>query len=382
MSGRLKKSRPPDRDRIDDARLKLTGTPAHINAIEDRLLGKLMPESHGKVTRGGLLAEEGRGGDDRVTLLTPKEQKLLALLGGSGAANPATGLLEMQDGNGTGTAGDGNTGMGGNGSVGDPGPGQSGGPSSAPGGGNGYSGYNDIGVAPPGSLFGPDRVRPDLSYYDGPVTTESLMNTPNGFRADGYEGISMMQYSPPDTFGRLWDVFRHGPPPSYKALGAVPGRYGMPTARGPGIVGTAVANFGGPMMSAAMALGNKFDQAMSPATRAASLAENQATGSRNSTGNDARQGHTVGQRVDAFGSPLPEPGAGTAGGLLADGTGTVGAGTGTIAPGGVTTPAAMTPFEVADAGGGGSNTVTGLPVPIQNLLMDYIFRGWKGNGYG
>ena len=32
------------------------------------------------------------------------------------------------------------------------------------------------------------------------------------------------------------------------------------------------------------------------------------------------------------------------------------------------------------SGRGGSNTLTGLPQPVQNLLADYIWRGRQGRG--
>jgi hypothetical protein len=99
---------------------KLAGDPAHINPKEDRLLQRLLPGSHGRVLTSGALAKAGRLGDDRVTLVNPREAQLLKRRGGSGTRNPATGLREYVDGMG----GSDNPGGGHNG---DQGPGGTGG---------------------------------------------------------------------------------------------------------------------------------------------------------------------------------------------------------------------------------------------------------------
>jgi hypothetical protein len=89
------------------AKLALAGVPAHINPREDRLLRRLLPESHGRVLTSGRLAKAGRLGDDRLTLVNPREAKLLKRRGGSGARNPATGLREFEDDKGDGNPGGG-----------------------------------------------------------------------------------------------------------------------------------------------------------------------------------------------------------------------------------------------------------------------------------
>jgi hypothetical protein len=130
---------------------KLMGDPAHINPKEDRLLRQLMPESHGRVLVSGLLAELGRRGDDRVTLVNSREAKLLKRRGGSGARNPASGLREYEDDSGTGNPGGGHNGDTGPGSSGMGGPGSStstgSSTSSSPGGGTSVGGGTDVGPA-------------------------------------------------------------------------------------------------------------------------------------------------------------------------------------------------------------------------------------------
>lgn len=112
---------------------KLAGDPAHINPREDRLLRRLLPGSHGRVLTSGALAEAGRLGDDRLTLVNPREAKLLKRRGGSGAINPVTGLREFEDDAGNGNPGGGHNADGGAASGGYGGGGV--GATSSPGGG-------------------------------------------------------------------------------------------------------------------------------------------------------------------------------------------------------------------------------------------------------
>lgn len=339
--GRIEKKPPTRRDAEDRVRLKTAGVPAHINPREDDFLKRALPEMAGKVVKSGLLAEAGVRGDDRVTKLTARERAMLKARGGSGTRNPATGLLQYY---GDGSADDSSHGTGvgpsGESGLGDAAQGNN----SGSGGNNTYSGDWSGGMS--------------LGYaapYD-PTTMpsiESILNTPNGYRAEGYEGLSMRQYSPPDTFGRLLDTYRYGPPPSYTARGKVPGGLGMPNSLGPGIVGKAVANFGGPMMSGLMNLGTHMDQAMSPESRAASLAENAAQGAKNSTGRDPVSGMT---REDmARATPGATSGAETAK---------------LVPPAGYTVNAAG---QIVPAQGG--NNRPAYQDPIRNLLYDYIIRG-------
>jgi len=358
MAGKLHKARPTRRDAEDAAVLKRAGNPAHINAAEDRLLARVLPEAHGAVIKRGLLAEAGRRGDDRVTRLIPAEAELLKRRGGAGTRNPVSGLLEYYDGDdddgNTSAAGENTGGMDtsnpNSGVTSDMGPSPSAGGNSggytSDFGGLGYRGYDA-------------RTMPSI---------ESLLNTPSGYRAPGYEGLSMTQYSPPDTFGRLLDVFRYGPPPSYKALGTVPGRYGGPTGRGPGIMGTMVAQLTGQPMSAMMGLGMKFDQAMSPESRAASLDANQKQGAQNSGGRD----HWTDDHRYTPGAynPYQDARSGVASGAQT-----------------AELPQAPPGYTVNPAGqivpmAGQDNNRPAWRDPAQNLIADYIWRGRTGRGFG
>lgn len=340
------------RDAADAVRLKAEGEPGHINAREAQLLEALMPEAAGPVVTKGLLAEAGRRGDDRVTRLIPAEAALLKARGGSGTVNPASGMLEYWDSDG------GLSGSEGNDSVGN----------------GGRSGDSKAGDALGGGGGGNDPLGLSYRAYDPRTmpSIESLLNTPSGYRAPGYEGLSMMQYSPPDTIGRLIDTYRYGPPPSYKALGAVPGRYGAPTGRGPGIMGTMAGFLSGNPMGAAMSLGMHFDQAMSPESREKSMAENQATGARNSTGGDADtvsglsvadlMAHTPGARSGAQTAQEPA-----------------------VPPGYAMNPAGqIVPLPQLSGGPWADPRGNNRPAyqdPIKNMLYDYIWRGPSGRGW-
>ncbi len=354
------------RDAADTVRLKAAGDPAHINAHEARLLQRVMPEAAGPVVTKGLLAEAGRRGDDRVTKLIPAEAALLRSRGGSGTVNPATGLLEFED-----DAGNGNPGGGHNADGGASSGGYGGGVSSSPGDGGSYG----TGYGPPdpfeGSLFGralPEITpSPTLGYraYD-PATMpsiESLLGAPNNYRDPNYEDLSMIQYSPPDTFGRLFDTYRYGPPPSYQMRGQVPGQYGIPNELGPGFARKAVSTLAGPIgpaLSVAMNLGMHMDQAMSPETRTASLAENQAQGTKNSTGQD-RADPGSGMSVADMAAAMPGARSGAETAAL------------TPPPGYTTNPAG----QIIPLPRGNSRN-NPLRDPIRNWLADYIMngRGW------
>jgi hypothetical protein len=348
------------RDAEDKVRLKMAGVPAHINPREDAYLKRTLPEAAGKVIKSGLLASAGILGDDRVTKLTPKERALLKARGGSGDRNPNTGLLQFED-----DAGNGNPGGGHNAdnSASQGGYGGGVGATSSPGsaadqGGTSYGPARDVGYAWGNAPTG--YRSPDDPYSGNLPSTESLLNTPNGFRAPGYEDISMHQYSPPDTLGRLLDTYLYGPPPSYTALGQVPGRYGAPTGRGPGIAGSVTASFGGPMMSAMMGLGMHMDQAMSPATRTASLSANQAQGAKNSTGSDPRTGLTLAELRQST------PGARSNAETVAA----------PVAPPGYTVNPAG---QIVPQHGGKDRPAH--QDAIKNLLYDYIWRGPSGRGW-
>jgi hypothetical protein len=332
-------------------------------------MGKInkAPRTRRDAADAARLQAKGQHGDTVLAHINPQEARLLDYLADrkiDAPRNPKTGLLSfgMSDGEGPsgndsnpggvggGPAG-GNTGggIGGNtaGGLGGEGGGYNG--STV----NGYGGYADLG----GYISGlTERAYNPLSD----PSIESLLNTPNGFRAPGYEGLSLHQYSPPDTFGRLLDTYLYGPPPSYTALGQVPGRYGAPTGRGPGIAESVVSNFGGPMMSAMMGLGMHMDQAMSPATRAASLSANQAQGAKNSTGSDPRTGLTLAELRQST------PGARSNAETVAA----------PVAPPGYTVNPAG---QIVPQGGGKDRPAH--QDAIKNLLYDYIWRGPSGRGW-
>ncbi len=362
--GKIQKKPTTRRDAEDRVRLKTAGIPAHINPAEDDFLKRVLPEAAGRVVKSGLLAEAGRRGDDRVTKLIPAEAALLKSRGGSGTVNPASGLLEFSSAsdNGADSQGD-------KGTEGDQGPG-------------GSSGPGGQGVGPTGhgadSPVGPSHTDSDQGFglgyrgYDrrSMPSIESLLNAPNNYRAPGYEDLSMMQYSPPDTFGRLFDTYRYGPPPSYTARGQVPGRYDPPSGRGPGIMGTITNNLAGSVlgmnpMSMAMSLGMHFDQAMSPETRAASLKENQERGAVNSGGRhhwteDPLYKPGAELRYAAASAPGARSGAETEAAPVAPAGYTINP-AGQIVPGRGDRP----PHQDA----------------IKTLLYDYIWRGPSGRGW-
>jgi hypothetical protein len=138
---------------------RLSGEPAHINPREDRMLRRLLPGSHGRVLTSGMLAEAGRLGDDRLTLVNPREAKLLKKHGGSGARNPVTGLREFEDDAGNGNPGGGHNadGPASNGGYG------GGGAASSP--GDGPSNRSGIG---PGGFFSPGENLSVESEIGGP----------------------------------------------------------------------------------------------------------------------------------------------------------------------------------------------------------------------
>jgi hypothetical protein len=107
-------------------------------------------------------------------------------------------------------------------------------------------------------------------------------------------------------------------------------------------------------------LGMHMDQAMSPETRAASMEANQAQGSKNSTGRD--DNGVAGQQPDPAQAAVPPALA-----LALDDT--------TSAPGYVIAPDG----RISRPGGRSDRTLSGLPQPVQNLLIDYL---WSGQGKG
>jgi hypothetical protein len=361
MADKLQKKPSTRRDRDDYARLKAAGEPAHINPVEDRLLRELLPEYHGKVVKSGLLADAGRDGDDRVTVLAPKEQMLLGLLGGSGTINPATGKLEFGDGMG----GSDNPGGGHNGDSG-PGSGGMGGPGGGGGyGGNDSGGYGGGGMAGVGGNTGFGGFDRDTSMYSG--APESEISTRDG--GVNWSEYAFNGYKPADTWGRVLQEY-FSPTVSVS-------KYGPTTGANLGIMGAMAGMLAGGPMSGLMGIGAAMGRASSPATQAASAAEMSARGSMNSTGQDRDSSTGLSfAELAARGVPGAASGSQTAG-LLATGTGVGGTGTTSTAPG---VPLVQPGGQVATDDR--ERTLTGLPVPVQNLLADYIWRGRQGTGFG
>jgi len=362
---KLKVKPPTRRDAADHARLKEAGAPAHINAREARLLAHEMPEAAGKVITSGLLAEAGILGDDRVTKLTPAERRLLKAHGGSGDRNPVSGLLQYGDGMG----GSDNPGGGHNadGPGGNPGGSSSGGyggyggPSS-PGGGGGYYG-GDVNTKPSIADMSLSDLQDQFSQQRGSFI-DSLLSMPSGFKAPGYEDLSTRQYSPLDTWSRFAETALYGPPRDIART--VPGKWGAPNNYGPGIVGTAAKSFSG-LLGGLMTVGGIMGQSMSPAAQEKSMAESQAQGTKNSTGNDTPQMSFAAAMEPGAASGSEMPGLLYRGLFGEEDPGAPDQGTGPpVGPGGA----------LIDTGR--SKTATGLPKPIQNILLDYIWNGRQG----
>lgn len=267
--------------------LKTAGRPAHINKREDTALRREFPNSHGEVIVGGLLGDLGRGEDDRITLLTPEEMVFLKSLGGSGETNPLSGLLEFEDGDGTGTSG------GGGGEGGDNGVGgnDSGGPGSG-GGGGGYGGGSvggDTGFGDHSSLGGPESeiggpgmgigFDTDRSFFDS--FDPSIPDSEIGFATEqpDWADYNFVNYAPKDTFYRAlqewWD-------PSLPIS-----RFSPPTKDNLGFLTDMMGFFGfGGLGKGVMGVGAAMGRAQSKEEQEKSMAHNQALGSQNSPGTD------------------------------------------------------------------------------------------------
>lgn len=378
MVSHLRAKPPTRRDQVDAVRLKAAGSPSHINAHEAALLAREMPEAAGPVITRGLLAKAGIRGDDRVTNLVPAEQKLLRRHGGSGDRNPNTGLLQFEDDSGTGNPGGGHDAS----AAGGPGGGYGGGIGSSVGSGGNYSSNYSSGVG-----YGFSDPTAGLSYGDisnfgglgrntiGPGGTMDSFASPIGALTNAglEEG-----YAPLDTLYRLLQTAVFGRPKTYSIgppTAGMPGRLGAPTGRGPGIARTAAGMIGGPAISGLMTVGGWMRDSMSPETQEKSMAANQAQGSRNSGGNQGGFGSGASQTAAGTSS-----GARTAGLLDIDPGGIVDP-SGSDAGGGSAGNGVVLPGSI-DTGGARSSTLTGLPQPVQNLLLDYIWRGRQGTGSG
>jgi hypothetical protein len=361
MTGRLTHKPPTRRDTVDAVRLKKAGDPrdqallgalAHINEREAALLARELPAAQGPVIGTGLLAEAGRRGDTLITDINRAEAKLLKRHGGSGTRNPATGLLEFGDGmGGSDNPGGGHdaSAAGSPGSSGGYGGGYGGGVSSSSSGGyGGNTSFSDYTNDP---TMGPGGVDDTIGTY-----------SQNGGYVN-WSDYAMNGYKAADTWGRvLQEMWSPSVPTS---------KYGPTTGTNLGIAGAIAGGLVGGPMSGLMGIGAAMGRAQSPESQRASMAEQAATGSKNSTGQD----NASGRGSQAAGAAS---GAETAGALAQD---LRTSGTQTAAmnvPAGYTVNPAGQVIPLPD--GGGSHTLTGLPQPVQNLLMDYIWRGRQGSG--
>lgn len=247
------------------ASLANAGNPAHINAREDQLLAEAMPEAHGPSVTRGALAEAGRGGDDRLTLLIPAEAALLREHGGSGAINPATGEREFEDDSGTGNPGGGhnadgpasNGGYGGGGVSSSPGDG----PSSR-GGGIGPGGFFSEGedLAKESTIgyanLGNPEMGGGIARSRGLASVDAL-GPPGSAMRNVNAASSVMAGYDPSFSDRAKDAF---------GVGAPGGFWGSPAANAAvGIAGTLV---GGPAIGGLASLAHNIGVRGVDATKA------------------------------------------------------------------------------------------------------------------
>ena len=68
--------------------------PVHMNAREDEMLGDV-PD----------MPMKGTGHDDRIGMVTPRQEFTMRMMGGSGRRNPKTGLREYDWGDSSGDSG-------------------------------------------------------------------------------------------------------------------------------------------------------------------------------------------------------------------------------------------------------------------------------------
>lgn len=274
------------------------------------------------------LQKAGTHGDTVLAHVNPAEAGLLDLLADGrldgGGRNPTTGLLSfgMSDGESGGFGG-------------------SSGNDSNPGG---------VGGGPAGGQTGGGI---------GGNTADGMGGLGGGY-GDSYGIDNPYAYAPEDTFARV--VQEYFTPSPYASM--APGRFGAPTARGPGIMGTVAGKLAGGPMSAMMGVGEAMGRASSPATQALSAAEMSARGSMNSTGQD---------RDAVTGLSLAELEKNSPGTQYA-GTQS-GAATAQVPPGYSVNPAGqLIPLPQ------GGNNRPAYQDPLRNMLLDYVLRGRQGGG--
>ena len=378
MAGKINKAREPRRDREDKAMLKHMGDPAHINGEEARLLAHAMPESHGKVIASGLLAEAGRRGDDRVTLLTDREAALLKRQGGAGTRNPKSGLLEFYggtSGGGGGEGGDNGVGGPGNGSAGT-GPGQGDAGSMGVGGNTSFSDNYGIGWGGVESDIGGGGLGGNTGFGGWADDPSMRADAPEDAITDHAGAVNWNEYNfngykPAGTWGRFFQELWSPSVPTSK--------YGATTGRNLGIMGGMAGFLTGGPMSMAMNVGQAMGRASTPAEQAASAAEDAGRSAHNSTGQD--RDSSTGLSLNDMMARAPGARSGSVASGLLDDAAQLGTAPGVPgAPGGgMVVPGAVGPTNATYQGS--DRTLTGLPTPMQNLLADYLFRGRQGSGF-
>lgn len=255
----------------------------------------------------GMVQGFGRKGDTMLAHINPKEAAMLEKKRGAKGPsyNPTTGIREFwsdndggrDDNNGPGGGGRGESTAAGEGSAstsgvgdgtagtGNNGRGDNGGGGSSFGGGL-RGGYG------PGGFFSENE---DFSRED------EISERAGGVNWNDYQ---MQNYKEAGTLGRLGQELTN---PSIATS-----RMGMPNAQQYGILGPAMAMFGGPVMGLAMMAGAAMGRAQTPAEQAASMAEMSERGAKNSTGQDhsvqADSGANVGKMAGVTSvAPTPTP---------------------------------------------------------------------------
>lgn len=298
------------------------------------------------------LQAAGTHGDTVLAHINPQEAGLLDLLADGvmdgGGRNPTSGLLSfgMSDGESGGFGGSSGTDSNPGGVGGGPAGGQTGGGL----GGNTSDGQGGLGGGYGGGYAGSanQRAAQALGDYYRDTYINGMVDTP---------------YAAKDTWTRVMQEYFNPSVPQSK--------YGPTTGTNLGIMGAVMSQLAGGPMSAAMGIGAAMGRAQSPAEQAASMAHNQALGGMNSTGQD---------RQDGFGSAAPGAASGSAGLLALEQPGaSSGSAVPAMDPGGVGATPALGLLGGSDSG---AHTKTGLPQPVENLLMDYIWRGRQGTGFG
>jgi hypothetical protein len=342
-------------------------------------MGKLKTKASRDKADALRLQSKGRMGDTILAHINPAEARLLdqladGLLDGGGR-NPKTGLLSFGMSDSEGPSGhDSNPGGVGGGPAGGQTGGGIGGNTAGglggSGGGydgstvNGYGGYTDGwgGV----NAFGVNMSKPSIANMTLDQIQSVLKDTWDTIDEDRFGAWAGRDkpkrddgWAPQDTAFRALQEWWEGPP------AGVPGRFGMPNAKGPGLLGTAITNLSGPYMSAVLGVGGAMGRASSQATQEASAAEMSSRGSRNSTGQQASEADILGYNPGGLYDEIAP--AGTASGAQT-------AQQPQIPPGYTQNPAG----QIIPLPG---NNRSAMRDPIQNLLYDYLLRGGSGFGW-